>query len=367
MTTDVFRQHVDRLKAATTGQAIAADLSLRGRGKRYFCPACQSTGGKTPDLAVNDHGFSCFKCGESGDVIDLVVLATGRSKADAIRWLEDRTGVRRPASTKTRSSPTSRSTRTAAPDAIQAVQTAIQTPSASRPVALVQPSASALYDAFLTTVCRPLAGTPGADYLAGRGLDVDVADQVGIRYCDDLSPLWELADRASLKAAGLSSFYVFQKERLSMLVFPYRRHGQPVFLKARTLLSKADADRRGLPRFLNTGGVVPCLWNHDAIAGADRVLICEGEVDALTAIVAGYVGVGLPGWSHWKDVWTPDFAGKDVVLVLDADDAGRQGTRQVVASFIRAGQPVPRQIVLDEGKDLNDVFQESMKDGKAER
>lgn len=367
MTTDSFRQHVDRLKAATTGQAIAVDLGLSGRGKRYFCPACQPTGGKTPDLAVNDHGFSCFKCGESGDVIDLVVLVTGQSKADAIRWMEDRTGVRRPASTKARTGPTSRSTRIAAPDAVQAVQTAIEPPSAKLAQLMQFSDAVGLYDAFLTTVCRPLAGTPGADYLVRRGLDVAIADQVGVRYCGDLSPLWDLADRASLKAAGLTSFYVFQKEQLPMLVFPYRRHGQPVFLKARTLLSKADADRRGLPRFLNTGGVVPCLWNHDAVADADRVLICEGEVDALTAIVAGYVGVGLPGWSHWKDAWTPDFAGKDAVLVLDADDAGRQGTRQVVASFIRAGLPVPRQIVLDEGKDLNDVFLESMKDGKADK
>ena len=34
---------------------------------------------------------------------------------------------------------------------------------------------------------------------------------------------------------------------------------------------------------------------------AARVLICEGEIDALTAIQAGQVGVGLPGWSHFKD------------------------------------------------------------------
>ena len=363
MTTDAFRQHVDRLKAATTGQAIAADLGLSGRGKRYFCPACQPTGGKTPDLSVNDRGFACFKCGQTGDVIDLIVLANGLSKADAIRWLEDRTGIRadRRPSRWTMSSRSSASG-IVAPRASQAARTGVPTKAA----APTSPLVSDLYAAFLTTVCRPLAGTPGADYLAGRGLDVAVADQVGVRYCDDLSPLWELADRASLKAAGLSAFYVFQKERLPVLVFPYRRHGQPVFLKARTLLSKADADRRGLPRFLNTGGTVPCLWNHDAIADADRVLVCEGEIDALTAIVAGHVGVGLPGWSHWKDAWLADFAGKTVVLVLDADDAGRKGTKQIAASFIRAGQPVPRQLVLDEGMDLNDVFQERMKDGKAD-
>jgi hypothetical protein len=30
-----------------------------------------------------------------------------------------------------------------------------------------------------------------------------------------------------------------------------------------------------------------------------------------------------PGWSHWKDAWIGDFKGKDIVLVMDADDAGQ--------------------------------------------
>ena len=377
MPTDDFRQHVDRLKAAVSGVDLAADLGLVHRGRRYFCPACQPTGGKTPDLAVNDDGFRCFKCGASGDVIDLVVFAKGLSKADAIRWMEDRTGLERPRRrlpSGTMSKPSSsgitapRAARTA-----DFATTGHRTPSPgsghfwtgrTTRLSTIDQAVVDLYAAFLTTVCRPLAGTPGADYLVKRGLDIAVADRVGVRYCPDLSPVWSLADRAALKAAGLSTFYAFQKLELPVLVFPYIYRGQPVFLKARTLLGKAEADRREIPRFLNTGGTVPCLWNHDAIADADRVLICEGEIDALTAIVAGQVGVGLPGWSHWKDAWLADFAGKDVVLVLDADDAGRKGMRLVAQSFLRGGLPVPRQLQLEDGKDLNDTFQDGMKGGE---
>jgi DNA primase len=112
---------------------------------------------------------------------------------------------------------------------------------------------------------------------------------------------------------------------------------------------------------MNTGGKVPCLWNHDAISGAPRVLIAEGEVDALTAIEAGQVGVGLPGWSHWKDEWTADFRGKDVVLVMDADKGGDQGTWDIARRFLKAGQPTPRQIILPDGEDLNSYFLKSMK------
>jgi len=86
------------------------------------------------------------------------------------------------------------------------------------------------------------------------------------------------------------------------------------------------------------------------------ILLCEGEIDALTAILAGETGVGLPGWSHWKDVWIGDFKGKDIVLVMDADDAGRKGTRDIAGCFIRAGLPAPRQLILDRGKDLNEFY-----------
>jgi hypothetical protein len=51
-----------------------------------------------------------------------------------------------------------------------------------------------------------------------------------------------------------------------------------------------------------------------------------------------------------------DFKGKDVVLVIDADDAGRKGTRAIAARFIRAGLPAPRQLILDKGKGLNEFY-----------
>ena len=44
--------------------------------------------------------------------------------------------------------------------------------------------------------------------------------------------------------------------------------------------------------------------------GDSRVLICEGEIDELTAIQAGETGVRLPGWPHFKDAWIMDFRGQ---------------------------------------------------------
>ena len=354
MTDAAFRDHIAALKAASHGPDIAVALGLRGRGKRFFCPLCQADGGKTPDLSIFDLGFKCYKCGQTGDIIDLVVLAGRMSKSDAIRYLEGRTGLKGSRGGLNRGQVVNRP-----PIASNALKKAIKSEDGA--------DHADLYDAFLGQVCQPVFGTPGAAYLEGRGIATAVADRYAVRYCPDLNGLWSLADRSVIKAAGLSSLYVFQKAGLPVLVFPYIRKGRTVFIKTRCLLSKDDADRREVPRFLNTGGKVPCLWNHDAVADAGQVIICEGEIDALSAIMAGLVGVGLPGWSHWKDVWTRDFIGKDVRLVMDADAAGQKGVADIARRFMKAGLPCPLEWKLAGGTDLNDAWRYFMKDGKTER
>lgn len=346
-----FRDHLDRLKESLTGPEIAADLGLDHRGKRFFCPECQPAGGKTPDLSIFDQGFKCFKCGLTGDIIDLVMLAGRMSMAEAVLYLEKKTGIER------QNKPYKDKRHAEIVQYRPSWKGKSNLPAADKP----KPGKIELYKAFLKKVCLPVMNTPGAAYLEDRGIKADVADLYGVRYCPDLAGLWNLASREEIKSAGLASLYTFQKAALPFLAFPYMSQGQPVFIKTRCLLSKKEADGLKIPRFLNTGGKVPFLWNHDSIRQADQVLICEGEIDALSAIMAGFVGIGLPGWSHWKDAWLKDFRGKDVIMVLDADPAGQKGTADISKRFMKAGLPCPRQLVLDEGKDLNEVIQEFMK------
>jgi len=355
-----FRDHIRRLKGMVRGQDVAARIGMTGRGKRFFCPICQPAGGKTPDLDVFDDGFRCYKCGKTGDIIDLAVLAGGMSKADAIVYIEGLAGIKRPDGRGKRPTIPSDPRKIVKPGRNGE---AVFQPKGGKQAKQAAGAFSDLYEAFLSTVCQPLAASAGAEYLASRGIDQDVADQVGVRFCPDPSGLWTLADRNAIKAAGLSSLYVFQAARLPFLVFPYIRRGRVVYLKSRCLLSKDAADQLKVQRFLNTGGPIPCLWNHDAIAAADRVLICEGEVDALTAIQAGQTAVGVPGWAAFKDEWVRDFRGKDVVLVMDADDAGRKGALDIGRRFQRAGLLAPRQLILDEGTDLNDFYLAKMGKG----
>ncbi len=51
----------------------------------------------------------------------------------------------------------------------------------------------------------------------------------------------------------------------------------------------------------------------------------------------------------------------EVILVLDADEAGEKGTSDIAGRFMRAGVPLPRQLVMEQGKDLNDLVHGCMK------
>ncbi len=70
-----------------------------------------------------------------------------------------------------------------------------------------------------------------------------------------------------------------------------------------------------------------------------RVYICEGEWDAvalnwllLRSNEEGVV-VGVPGAGTFKDAWVPLFAGRDVVVLYDNDDAGKAGELTVLSKL----------------------------------
>lgn len=375
------RDHLDQLKAAADPQRVADALGLRGRGKRFFCPACQSDGAvhRTPDLAVGDKGFTCHKCGEKGDVLQLVQLTTGLDFAGAVRWLEDHTGIGSPAGVRKGGYPGPGSPPIARPGPSWKAAEA-----KSRPVADLFAHAD-IYAAFLDA-CRPVEGKV-LDWLTkNKGVAAAVIDSCRLRFCgreyqgiiDALTARFGLD---ALIAAGLRSkaterhggtFYGYIKKGVGFVVIPYLAGGRPVYLKVRPPIGKAEAERREVPRFLNTGAEIPCLYNLDALSTSRqnggksrpaRVLVCEGESDTWTALSAGYAAVGVPGANNFKPEWAGLFRGfveadgkSAVYLVFDTDAKGIEGSRIVADIFWRAGLPVPRRVIIPDGKDLNDFM-----------
>jgi len=372
--------HIDALKVAADPLRVAVALGLHGRGSRFFCPSCQAGGGKTPDLAIGDKGFTCHKCGEKGDILKLIEVAAGLDFPSAVRWLEDLTGI--PSPVRNRKS-TGKTTG----------RTGIVKPGTSceafrpDPVKTTGPAADpAIYEAFLTA-CRPVEGRALDFLIREKGVKEEVVLSLGLRFCgreykEIMDTLTERFGEAALLVAGLlkksktkagslvPSFWHYYAKKAGFLVIPYMLNGRPVYLKARPPVSKEDAERLGLVRFMNTAAAVPCLYNADALKGQpEKVLVCEGESDTWTALSYGFAAVGSPGARGFKEAWVEGFRGlqdgdgrSTVYLVLDADKAGGEGALVIADMFLKAGLPVPLKLILPPGMDLTDY----MKEGKKE-
>ena len=365
------REHLAALKAAADPGRVADALGLKGRGKRYFCPVCQSAGGKTPDLAVADKGFTCHKCGLKGDLLKLVEVAAGLDFPKAVAWLESLTGIQAPRRGRGHGN---KGRVTVASPARSWRQV-----SDAKPPKKVEAGTEAVMVAFLSA-CRPVEG-PALAWMKKKvpNLTDALVEELGLRFCGReyltvMEMLKESFGEDALVAAGLlkksktgrlvPSFWTYFAGKVGFLVIPYIQDGRPVYLKVRPLVSKEDADRLRLVRFLNTAAAVPCLYNADALVGRpDKVLVCEGESDTWTALSAGYAAVGSPGARNFKAAWTEGFRdlvaadGRSrVILALDADKAGKEGGRIIAELFRKAGLPIPLSLAIPKGKDLTEYL-----------
>jgi hypothetical protein len=79
----------------------------------------------------------------------------------------------------------------------------------------------------------------------------------------------------------------------------------------------------------------PWLWRGSYINIDTSIYLCEGETDAISLIDAGLesdgrtIAVALPSATTFNERWAAFFAGREVVLVFDADRAGEQANIRV--------------------------------------
>lgn len=107
----------------------------------------------------------------------------------------------------------------------------------------------------------------------------------------------------------------------------------------------------GAPKYKslpNSKGHLYCVEN----VRYAQVVICEGEIDTLSALSAGLKSVGTGGanafyrpWKHLLDHTD------DLVIAYDGDKAGKEA-----AVKLKSVLPHARIITPPEGKDLNDIL-----------
>lgn len=332
---------------------VARDLGLEVNHNRFRCPHPErhARGDRTPSVTLwPERGFfKCWVCPDvKGDVIDLVRLAKGLDFTQAVEYLEKRggygAGKRHPH-------------HAASPAQAELFQTGPAAETSANPAPPAEPEAPdrklELIGAFLE-LCPPVRGSSkAAAWLKGRrifkktwdGQKLRVVENYG-RINDELVAGYSHAD---LLASGLFNAEGHLRFYRHPLILPYfDGEGRAVYLQARAL----DAETK--PKELSLAGPIPCPYNSQLLDGEPGpVYLCEGVIDALTLIEAGFPAVGIPGATNFKPAWVPLFRNKFVYVVFDPDAAGEVGADRAMA--LLAGQDIEaHHLKLPVGKDIND-------------
>jgi len=164
-----------------------------------------------------------------------------------------------------------------------------------------------------------------------------------------LAVLQWLTQTRRLSAAAIAAYHVGANPADTHVVFPFLRDGELINHKTRAIADKRD--------MRTAKGAAPCLFGWQAIPeDARRVVICEGELDALALWDYGFPALSVfSGVKNlaWVDVEYPHLERfSEILLCLDTDDAGREGTNLLLE---RLG-PERCKVVTLPRKDANDCL-----------
>lgn len=168
--------------------------------------------------------------------------------------------------------------------------------------------------------------TSALPYLTQRGISASTARQYRLGYVAE--PI-----RGDDDVAG-------------RLAIPYVTTGGVVDVRYRSLNGEE-------PKYRSRPGSQVRLFGVTAFTqDSDTIVLCEGEIDAMTMNQIGIPAVGVPGAKQWKAHWRLLFADYDNIIVMcDGDSSGRDFGKAMA-------EKIDNVIVvhLPDGSDVNDYY-----------
>ncbi|MEV2279299.1 toprim domain-containing protein [Nocardiopsis sp. NPDC049922] len=110
----------------------------------------------------------------------------------------------------------------------------------------------------------------------------------------------------------------------------------------------------GGPKYMSMAADIPRIYNTAGLeVDMSGIVVCEGEIDTMTAIQCGLPAVGIPGAQAWQKRWWRLLVQYRAVFVLhDDDEPGRDFARKISESLENV-----RMIPMT-GGDVNSYFRE---------
>ena len=325
-------------------RAVAIDLGFMltaGGTGRCRLPGHED---RNPSFSVRSmtNRFTCYACGENGDVIDLVMKMRDVGFVDACEWLTDRHlgGV----------SVRSERGRKLAGRAVPATR-------ASNAPAKAEHATAPDHEAFEWLLINSTLNSSGYDYLASRGFSAETIAHFRVGQIGDRGKAMRKAvarfGLERLRRCGLVSDGKFGDRFVfptGYLLFPFMVGGNVRYLQARRPDSGAQW------RWLCLSNLLPPVFNQSALcAGTATISICEGVSDVISAHELGMSAIGLVGANARLDDETLDLLrGRNVAIFGDRDAAGSRFARHLVDRLAGIGVTAISKRLPSGANDLND-------------
>jgi len=326
----------DLLARVDVVDVVGRYVQLKKAGQNYL-GLCPFHGEKTPSFTVSPSKqfYHCFGCGVHGTAVGFLMEQRGLGFVDAVRELAQQVGMQVP-----------------------------ETPGGREEAS----KARGLSDALLQAsefYRRQLKDAPNAiGYLKQRGLTGQIAARFALGYAPDgwqsLREVFDPYEDPRLVEAGLviadeGKRYDRFRDRV---MFPIRnRRGAVIGFGARSM----DGSE---PKYLNSpetpvfhkGQELYGLFEaQDAIRRRGRVIVCEGYMDVIQLVQAGFeesvaaLGTAITGVHVANLFRTTDH----VVFAFDGDAAGRKAARRALEAALTGIGDAKRAsfVLLPEGED----------------
>ncbi len=323
---------------------ISQYVNLKRRGKNLvgLCPFHNE---KTPSFTVypENGSFYCFGCGQGGDVITFVSQIEKLDYIEAVKLLAERSGITIPESGYDNS--------------MQELKNRIYE---------INRETARFYYSYLMSP----GGKWALDYLHGRGLSDATIKRFGLGAAPDG---WDLLIK-HLKNKGFSipdmleanvitkssrgSYFDRFRNRVMFPVFNLR--GNVIAFSGR---ARPD-DPKAVGKYVNTQDTPVYKKSQHLFAlnfakndCADRVILVEGNMDVISLHQAGFTNaVAALGTAFGAEqVKLLSRYTKEIVVTMDADEAGQKATRRTIEELKDSGINI-RVLVIPEGKDPDEYI-----------
>lgn len=326
---------------------ISQYVTLKRRGKNLV-GLCPFHGEKTPSFTVypETSSFYCFGCGVGGDVFTFTGLIENLDYIESIKHLAEKSGVTLPDS--------------GYDDSMLRLKNRIYD---------INKETGRFFHACLLTD----EGKWARDYLLGRGLSMSTIKHFGLGAAPDS---WDALIN-HLKAKGYTieemltanvigksnrgSFYDRFRRRVMFPIINIR--GNVVGFSGRAMPGE---DKQG-GKYVNTSDT-PVYKKSSNLFGmnfaknhcAERIILVEGNMDVITLHQAGFKNAVAPLGTAFTEEQANLLARytKEVILTMDADEAGRKAIRRATEILEKTGLKT-RVISIPDGKDPDEFIKKN--------